>query len=88
MLLVELLLERATATDLREAQSAIDRLAADPTEPGVVINAMALLRGRAQLAKAHGDTDAFQRILREYREKATAYGFEGHLAMADALASP
>jgi adenylate cyclase len=86
-LLVELLLERATAADLREAQSAIDRLAADPTEPGVVINDIALLRGRALLARAHGDAEAFQRIVREYRERATAYGFEGHLAMADAMTS-
>jgi adenylate cyclase len=86
-LLVDLLLERATAADLREAQAAVDRLSADPTEPGVVLNEVALLRGRAQLANAHGDTDAFQRAVRKYREKATTYGFEGHLAMADAMAS-
>jgi adenylate cyclase len=86
-LLVDLMLERATAADLGEAQDAVDRLAADPTEPGVVLNEMALLCGRALLAKAHGDADAFQRIVREYREKAAAYGFQGHLAMADAIAS-
>lgn len=84
-LLVDFLIDRATEDDLREAQAAVDRLSADPTEPGVVINEMALLRGRAQLARAHGDTDTFQRIVRECREKATAYGFEGHLAMADAM---
>ncbi len=84
-LLVDLLLERATASDLPEAQDAVDRLSDDPTEPGVVIDEMALLRGRAQLAKAHGDTDAFQRIVSEYRDKAISYGFEGHLAMADAM---
>jgi adenylate cyclase len=87
-LLVEMLLERATAADMREAQAVIDRLAADPTEPGVVLNEIALLRGRALLAKAHGDADAFQRIVREYRDRVTAYGFEGHLAMADVMTSP
>jgi adenylate cyclase len=86
-LLVDLILKRATAADLREAQAAIDRMAADPTEPGVVLNEMAVLRGRALLAKAQGDTDAFQRIVREYRESATAYGFEGHLQMAGTLIS-
>jgi adenylate cyclase len=86
-LLVDLMLERATAADLGEAQDAVDRLAADPTEPGVVLNEMALLRGRALLAKAHGDADAFRRIVSEYREKAAAYGFQGHMATADDLIS-
>jgi adenylate cyclase len=86
-LLVDLMLERATAADMREAQAVIDRLAADPTEPGVVLNEIALLRGRALLAKAHGDTDAFQRIVTEYRDNAISYGFAGHLAMADTLIS-
>ncbi len=87
-LLVELLLQRAAEADASEAQTAVDRLSALETEPGVVLNEMALLRGRAQLAKAHGDSDAFQRIVREYRERATTYGFEGHLAMADVMSSP
>jgi adenylate cyclase len=86
-LLVELLLEHGAATDVREAQATVDRLSADPTEPGVVINEIAVLRGRALLAKAHGDTAAFQRIVREYRDRATAYGFQGHLAMARAMVS-
>jgi adenylate cyclase len=80
--------KRATPADLRHAQTAVDRLSADPTEPGVVLNEIALLRGRAQLARAHGDANAFERIVREYRGKATAYGFEGHLAMANVMASP
>ncbi|MDT5161081.1 MAG: adenylate cyclase, partial [Mycobacterium sp.] len=79
-LLVELLLQRAAEADASEAQAAVDRLAALETEPGVVLIEVALLRVRALLAKAHGDADAFQRIVREYRERATAYGFEGHLA--------
>jgi adenylate cyclase len=83
----DLMLERAMAADMREAQAVIDRLAADPTEPGVVLNEIALLRGRALLAKAHGDTDAFQRIVTEYRDNAISYGFAGHLAMADTLIS-
>jgi hypothetical protein len=38
--------------------------------------------------QVHGDANAFERIVREYREKATAYGFEGHLAIANVMASP
>jgi adenylate cyclase len=82
---VELLLQRRAGTDLEEAQSAIERLSAVRTDPGYVLHDMASLRLRAQLANAQGNTDAFQLLIAEYREKATAYGFDGCVAMADAM---
>ena len=45
--LVESLLQRATSADLKEAQAAIDRLAAEPTDPGFVLFEVPLLRLRA-----------------------------------------
>ena len=49
--LVESLLQRGTDTDVQEAQTAIERLAAVPTEPGFVLYSVALLRLRALLAR-------------------------------------
>ena len=53
--LVESLLQRGTDTDVQEAQTAIERLAAVPTEPGFVLYSVALLRLRALLARTLGD---------------------------------
>jgi adenylate cyclase len=53
--LVEALLTRGTDSDLDEADVAIDRLAAVPTDPGYVVNDIAVLRLRALLAQARGD---------------------------------
>jgi hypothetical protein len=51
------------------------------TEPESCID-LARLRMRVLPTKAHCDPDAFLRIVREYRERATAYGFERHMAKA------
>ena len=53
--LVESLLARGTDADVREAQAAIDRLAAVPTDAGFVLHELPLLRLRALLARAHAD---------------------------------
>ena len=45
--LVEALLRRGTQLDLAEARSAMDRLAAVPTDPGFVLHELPLLRMRA-----------------------------------------
>jgi adenylate cyclase len=45
--LVESLLQRGSAGDLTDAQAAIDRLAAVPTDPGFVLFEIPLLRLRA-----------------------------------------
>jgi adenylate cyclase len=83
--LVEALLRRGTDADLEETQLAIDRLAAVPTERGFVINEIWLLRLRALLARAHGDTTAYRDYRDRYRGMATELGFEGHMKMAEAM---
>jgi adenylate cyclase len=83
--LVESLLQRATSADLKEAQAAIDRLVAESTDPGFVLFEVPLLRMRALLARAGGDTKAYQQLRDRYREMAKTLGFEGHIALAEAM---
>jgi adenylate cyclase len=83
--LVYTVLRRGADTDLQEARAAIDRLAAVPTEPGYVMHEIHLLRLRALLARAHGDQTAFRQFMDRYRDMATSLGFQGHIAMAEAM---
>jgi adenylate cyclase len=83
--LVEALLQRRDDADLGDAQAAIDRLAAIPTDPGFVLHDITLLRLRALLARAHGDEARYREFRDRYRAKATSLGFEGHTAMAEAM---
>jgi adenylate cyclase len=83
--LVESLLSRGTAQDLHEAQAAIDRLAAVPTDPAFVLNEIQLLRMRALLARAHGDDTAYREYRDRYRALAESLGFEGHMEWAEAM---
>ena len=83
--MVELLLQRGEPADISVAREAIDRFAAVPTEPGVVVNAIALLRLRALLAQARGDEAEYQQYRDRYRAMANEIGFEGHIAMAEAM---
>jgi adenylate cyclase len=83
--MVELLLQRGEPADTSAAREAIDRLAAVSTEPGVVLNAIALLRLRALLAHARGDEAEYQQYRDRYRAMANEIGFEGHIAMAEAM---
>jgi len=83
--LVESLLRRGTEPDLREAQAAIDQLACVPTEPAFVLYEMPLTRLRALLARAHGDEAAYRGLADRYRAMAASLGFEGHIAMAEAM---
>ena len=83
--LVESLLARGTSADLKEAQAAIDRLAAEPTDPGFVLFEVPLLRLRALLARAHGDAEAYKQLRDRYRDMAKTLGFEGHVAWAEAM---
>jgi adenylate cyclase len=83
--LVELLLLRKTEADLQEAQSAIDRLAAAPTEPGFIVYDVALLRLRALLARSRGDHAGYRQFTIRYREMAARCGYEGHMATAEAM---
>ena len=54
--LVETLLDRGAERDVAEAEAAIERLAAAPADEGLVIREIWLLRLRALLARAQGDS--------------------------------
>jgi adenylate cyclase len=83
--LVELLLLRSTEADLHEAEAAIDRLAAAPTEPGFIVYEVALLRLRALLARSRGDHASYRQFAIRYRKMAARCGYEGHMATAEAM---
>ncbi len=85
--LVEALLSRGSAADIKDAELAVDRLAAVPTEPGFVLHELPLLRLRALLARARGDEPGYQRFLERFRDRASEADFEGYLAQAEAMAS-
>jgi adenylate cyclase len=83
--LVEALLRRGADGDLQAAQAEVDRLAAVPTDPGFVLHEIWLLRLRALLAQAHGDEARYRDFADRYRKLATELGFEGHIALAEAM---
>jgi class 3 adenylate cyclase len=83
--LVEALLGRGRPEDLDEAQSAIDTLAAAPTDPGFVLYELPLLRMRALSASARGDERGYHTYADRYFVMAQALQFEGHLATARAM---
>ena len=60
--LAEALLQRGGQGDFEDADAAINRLAAVPTDPGFVLHDITLLRLRALLARAHGDEAALSRL--------------------------
>jgi adenylate cyclase len=82
--LVQLLVRRGSVSDFREAQEAIDRLAAVPTDPGFVLHELPLLRSRALLARAHGDENGCRNLMERHCARAAAAGFEALTATADA----
>jgi adenylate cyclase len=82
--LVEALLRRGADADLQAAQVEVDRLAA-VTDPALVLNELPLLRLRALLARAHGDEATYRDFVDRYRIMATSLGFEGHIAVAEAM---
>jgi adenylate cyclase len=50
------------------------------------MNEVPLLRMRALLARVHGDEVIYRQFVERYRARAVACGFEGHLALAEAMA--
>ena len=82
--LVEALLERGAGGDLDEAEAAIDRLAAVPTEPGFVLHELPLLRLRALVARARGDDEVYGGFMQRYHAMAVAAGFAPRVDAADA----
>lgn len=83
--LVEALLERGTQRDVAEAQHAIDRVANLPHAESWVVGQIWLLRLRALVARARGDEAAYRDFRHRYRAMANSLGFQGHIALADAM---
>jgi adenylate cyclase len=83
--LAEALLQRGGVEDFEEARAAIDRLAAAPLEPGLVLGDVFLLRLRALLARSRGDDVDYRNLRDRYREMAARLGFEGHVKFAEAM---
>ena len=83
--LVETLLDRGAEGDVAEAEAAIERLAAAPADPGLVIRDIWLLRLGALMARAHGDIAAYTDFRDRYRDMAKTLGFDGHIAWAEAM---
>lgn len=83
--LVQTLLDRGADGDVAEAEAAIERLAAAPTADRLAVRDIWLLRLRALLARARGDGVAYRDLADRYRTMAADLGFEGHMAMAEAM---
>ncbi|HSS24040.1 MAG TPA: hypothetical protein VLL82_06485, partial [Mycobacterium sp.] len=81
------LLSRGSAADIKDAELAIDRLAAVPTEPGFVLHELPVLRLRSLLARALGDEPGYEQFVERFRVLAHEAGFEGYMAQAEAMAS-
>jgi hypothetical protein len=82
---VELLLARGCEGDEQEAESAIARLAAAPTDHVWPPRDVMVLRLRALLVRAHGDDTAYRDYRDRYRAMAASFGFEGHMKWAEAM---
>jgi class 3 adenylate cyclase len=83
--LVETLVDRGAESDVAEAEAAIERLAAAPTDDGLVVRDIWLLRLRALLARARRDETGYRDLRDRYRDMAKTLGFEGHIAWAEAM---
>jgi class 3 adenylate cyclase len=84
-ILVETLLDRGTEGGVAEAEAAIERLAAAPTDDGLAIREVWLLRLRALLARARDEETGYRDYRDRYRDMATSLGFEGHMKWAEAM---
>jgi adenylate cyclase len=84
--LVEAMLNRGRDGDLDEAQNAIDDLAATPTDPEFMYHELPLLRLNAMLAGARGNDARYREFRERYRALAESSVFEGHIALAHAMA--
>jgi hypothetical protein len=83
--LVETLLDRGADGDVVEADAAIERLAAAPTDDGLAARDILLLRLQALLARAQGDEARYREYRDRYRAMARTLDFEGHIAWAEAM---
>ena len=82
--LVDTLLARGKEGDIDEADRVIQRLATGPDE-GLLYREVWLSRSRALVARARGQEIRYDELARRYRDLATSLGYEGHMAMAEAM---
>jgi hypothetical protein len=78
---VEALLDRGADGDADEAEATIARLAALPPDGSVIRDVC----WRGLLARAHGDDAAYRDYRDRYFDMATSFGFDGHMAWAEAM---
>ncbi|OBK52851.1 adenylate/guanylate cyclase domain-containing protein [Mycobacterium sp. 1081908.1] len=83
-LLVETLLDRGSDADVAEADAAIERLAATPTD-GLAMRDIWLLRLKALVAHARRDAAAYADLKNRYGDMARSLDFAGHIAWAEAM---
>ncbi|HSS22903.1 MAG TPA: cyclase, partial [Mycobacterium sp.] len=83
--LVETLLDHGAESDVAESEAAIERLAAAPVDERFVVREITLVRLRALLSRARGDDVAYRDLVSRYRTMAESLGFEGHIAVAQAM---
>jgi hypothetical protein len=83
--LVETLLDRGADADVVEAEAAVERLAGVPTDDGLALRDVLLLRLHALLARAHGDAAGYAQFRDRYRDMAKSLGFQGHIAWAEEM---
>ena len=83
--LVEALVERGVADDLADAEAAIARLAALPSDIDPVSREITVLRLNALVARARGDESTYHELVERYRSRAISLGFEGHIATAESM---
>jgi len=61
------------------------RLAVTPGDDGLAVRDIWLLRLRALLARARGETATYKDFRESYRDMANSLGFEGHIAWAETM---
>jgi adenylate cyclase len=83
--LVEALLRRGAAGDEDKARDAIQRLVDATQGCSLTFHDVALLRMRALMARAEGDLPAYREAAQRYGERAGELGFDGHIAIAEAM---
>jgi hypothetical protein len=69
---------------LSDAETAIDRVATSVEEHQPIRDVM-VLRLRTLLAKARKDEAAYRDLRERYRSMANSFGYEGHMAWAEAM---
>jgi hypothetical protein len=82
---VDTLLDRGADTDLVEAEAAIDLLALAPTEADLACRDIWLMRSRALLSRARGDTAAYAQLRDSYRDMAKSLDFQGHITWSEEM---